>query len=561
MLVQPIAQRPGMVRVSLKNTFLSFDGIEEEPDLRDERPPRAHRQAASPRSRSAECMSPNRVPEEVNGAQIEKLNRLLVTEPLPSSALEPSTSPALGPASSGSLATGLDLLEGLSMPPSGAATPTTQGRAAAVSGTAAFSSAPSSSSCQAPLPPQLPLPFGSEGPSAQELLHLHRRLEEACQASHRTSEEGGRASASSAGAFGCKVRHVASAGSLSTMTADSSDEEVCVKAHSTPPRSPPVMFQVRSSNSICSLASEQGENCGEHGETVAFDMTIEDNGPLAQRWSDASESPRHAEQLNVPWVRQREPAAAVSSAASSSAPNDPRVLFQPPFRRGRCGSGGSSAAGGGSGRGSGRGSSGSASPGSASPGRGSVREGEWRSSDRPQHRQCSPPMSPKGGGRFSQWRPLPKEYRHGHVPKNLNLAEEYRNAAPSSPPTTLMIRNIPNRYTQRELIMELEDLGFAGTFDFLYIPLDKGTMSNVGYAFVNFTEPSWAQKCMASFQNYRFKRHRKISGKIAAISVAHIQGLEANLAHYENAAVNTAKLKQRRPVLMANISGALLDDN
>lgn len=150
-------------------------------------------------------------------------------------------------------------------------------------------------------------------------------------------------------------------------------------------------------------------------------------------------------------------------------------------------------------------------------------------------------------------RPLPKEYRHGHVPKNLNLEEEYKQQGCDNAPTTLMVRNIPNHYTQRQLISELDDLGFRGTFDFLYIPLDKGTMSNVGYAFVNFVEPIWAERCMAAFQSYRFKRHRKI----AAVSVAHIQGLEANLAHYENAAVNTAKLKQRRPVIMANISKTL----
>lgn len=154
-------------------------------------------------------------------------------------------------------------------------------------------------------------------------------------------------------------------------------------------------------------------------------------------------------------------------------------------------------------------------------------------------------------------RGLPKEYRHGHVPKTVNLEEEYKNTSSSVPMTTLMIRNIPNRYTQKELIAELEDLGLGGSFDFLYIPLDKGTMSNVGYAFVNFIQESWAEKCMAEFQNYRFKRHRKVSGKVAAVSVAHIQGLEANLAHYENAAVNTAKLKQRRPVVMANISKSL----
>jgi len=150
-----------------------------------------------------------------------------------------------------------------------------------------------------------------------------------------------------------------------------------------------------------------------------------------------------------------------------------------------------------------------------------------------------------------------REFLHGHVPRNMDLTTKYQKAQRESPPTTLMIRNIPNRYTQRELIQELEYLGFAETFDFLYLPLDKGTMMNVGYAFVNFIGPEWAQKCMQIFENYRFKRYRKISAKIAAVSVAHIQGLVANLAHYEKAAVNTAKLKQRRPVVLANISRPL----
>jgi RNA recognition motif-containing protein len=159
----------------------------------------------------------------------------------------------------------------------------------------------------------------------------------------------------------------------------------------------------------------------------------------------------------------------------------------------------------------------------------------------------------------TNWRStLSKEYKHGHVPKNVDLAKEFNSTVQTRPPTTLMIRNIPNRYSQRELIQELEDLGFPGTFDFLYMPLDKGTMSNVGYAFVNFVEHASAVKCIEVFKEYHFKRHRKISGKMAAVSVAHIQGLEANLAHYENAAVNTAKLKQHRPVVMANISQQLV---
>jgi len=147
----------------------------------------------------------------------------------------------------------------------------------------------------------------------------------------------------------------------------------------------------------------------------------------------------------------------------------------------------------------------------------------------------------------------PKESRHGNVPKTVNLAEEYAKGGSAGCTTTLMIRNVPNRYSQRDLITELKSLGFGGTFDFLYVPLDLGTMSNVGYAFVNFTHQSWAEKCMEVLQNHRFKRHRQ-AGKVAAVSVAHIQGLEANLKHYEKSAVNTSRLRQRRPVVIANMS-------
>lgn len=126
-----------------------------------------------------------------------------------------------------------------------------------------------------------------------------------------------------------------------------------------------------------------------------------------------------------------------------------------------------------------------------------------------------------------------------------------RGAAEEPAPTTMMIRNIPNRYTQKELIRELEALGFTGSFDFLYVPIDKITLCNVGYAFVNFVDSSWARRCVETFDNYQFKKYRKVRGKIATVSVAHIQGLEANLRHYENSAVNAnARARGRAPVVL-----------
>lgn len=138
------------------------------------------------------------------------------------------------------------------------------------------------------------------------------------------------------------------------------------------------------------------------------------------------------------------------------------------------------------------------------------------------------------------------------VPRSLDLAAEYNKK--DVPKTTIMIRNIPNRYSQHKLVLELEDLGFSDTFDFVYMPMDKCTRGNLGYAFVNFLQPSSAEKCMECFQNYRFKRHRDMSNKVAAASIAHIQGLEANMNHYANSAVNSSR---RRPVVLAKLSEAV----
>jgi len=96
--------------------------------------------------------------------------------------------------------------------------------------------------------------------------------------------------------------------------------------------------------------------------------------------------------------------------------------------------------------------------------------------------------------------------------------------------TTLMLRNIPNKYTQPTLQQEIDDNGFAGTYDFLYLPFGLQNKSNVGYAFINCHTPEAAQKFRAAFAAYRFKRFR--TQKIGSVCDARIQGLQANLQHF-----------------------------
>jgi len=122
-----------------------------------------------------------------------------------------------------------------------------------------------------------------------------------------------------------------------------------------------------------------------------------------------------------------------------------------------------------------------------------------------------------------------------------------------------MIRNIPNRYSQQQIMKELESLGFADTFDFFYAPMDKQTKCTVGYAFVNFVNPDIAASCMQVMSQHRFQSHGRQREKQARVSVAHLQGLEANIKHYQNAAVTGSNTdRQAGPIIKPSISRCLL---
>jgi protein phosphatase 1 regulatory subunit 42 len=136
-----------------------------------------------------------------------------------------------------------------------------------------------------------------------------------------------------------------------------------------------------------------------------------------------------------------------------------------------------------------------------------------------------------------------------HVPKETDFRGMTQE--PFVDGTTLMLRNIPNKYTQTQLLEEIEVLGFAGTYDFFYLPMDKQNRSNVGYAFINFLDAASATKCWSVLTNYKFQRFQ--SKKICAVSPAHLQGFEKNYKHFQDCAVmNARKNEKYRPVVLRN---------
>ena len=62
--------------------------------------------------------------------------------------------------------------------------------------------------------------------------------------------------------------------------------------------------------------------------------------------------------------------------------------------------------------------------------------------------------------------------------------------------TTLMIKNIPNKYTQKMLLSTMDE-NFKGAYDFFYLPIDFKNKCNVGYAFINMVRPLSSQRCLS----------------------------------------------------------------
>ncbi|SOV74772.1 RNA-binding protein mei2 homologue, putative [Plasmodium sp. gorilla clade G3] len=115
--------------------------------------------------------------------------------------------------------------------------------------------------------------------------------------------------------------------------------------------------------------------------------------------------------------------------------------------------------------------------------------------------------------------------------------------------TTVMLRNIPNKYTQN-MLMDVMNEHFKGLYDFFYLPIDFRNKCNVGYAFINFIHPYYAELFIKFFNNYKLNAFK--SNKVCSVTWGRVQGLKANIEHYRNSAIMTIPIPQYKPILFQN---------
>ena len=96
--------------------------------------------------------------------------------------------------------------------------------------------------------------------------------------------------------------------------------------------------------------------------------------------------------------------------------------------------------------------------------------------------------------------------------------------------TTVMIRNIPIKYTDQILTNDLKE--FNGKYDCLYMPYDYEKNGNKGYAFINFVNPLHILYFYEKFNGKRWDHFE--SSKICELNCAHFQGINEIQKHAKN---------------------------
>jgi len=102
--------------------------------------------------------------------------------------------------------------------------------------------------------------------------------------------------------------------------------------------------------------------------------------------------------------------------------------------------------------------------------------------------------------------------------------------------TSVMLRNLPNDYNRTMLLQLLDHKGFAGRYDFAYVPTDFARQAGLGYAFVNLLSAADAQLIRQRLEGFR--GWEVPSSKTCTVGWSDAcQGLEANIERYRNSPI------------------------
>jgi len=115
--------------------------------------------------------------------------------------------------------------------------------------------------------------------------------------------------------------------------------------------------------------------------------------------------------------------------------------------------------------------------------------------------------------------------------------------------TTVLVTNIPTYLTQGALLSMFEDLTYEmrGNFDFYFCPWDERLGHNLGYALLNFVDPSDAAAFQQTWSNKELCRGPRGQRTLRVLK-APVQGLQANLEYFSRVEITPCTDQRFRPL-------------
>jgi hypothetical protein len=113
--------------------------------------------------------------------------------------------------------------------------------------------------------------------------------------------------------------------------------------------------------------------------------------------------------------------------------------------------------------------------------------------------------------------------------------------------TTLMIKNIPNKYTINTFLEEI-NIDFKNKYDIFYLPIDYANKCNLGFAFINFVDTFHIIDFYDCYRGKKWKRFN--SEKKCELLYAKFQGKKELINHFEKGKVLSFESEDKRPLIL-----------
>eukprot|EP00403_Amphidinium_massartii_P040883 CAMPEP_0178439070 /NCGR_PEP_ID=MMETSP0689_2-20121128/35951_1 /TAXON_ID=160604 /ORGANISM="Amphidinium massartii, Strain CS-259" /LENGTH=314 /DNA_ID=CAMNT_0020061557 /DNA_START=62 /DNA_END=1006 /DNA_ORIENTATION=- len=155
-----------------------------------------------------------------------------------------------------------------------------------------------------------------------------------------------------------------------------------------------------------------------------------------------------------------------------------------------------------------------------------------------QQQQADPPWS--NSSDRTPFQEAPQRHTHEQAVEQPHVSQSQES------PKSMMVRNLPLTLAQEDLIKALDDTGFAGSYDFCYLPRNFHLGVSHGYAFVNFT----SDEAVDSFFSKWNGSHlfcSDIHTTAVNVTPAHTQGLSELLELCNKKKVQRVRNPKYRP--------------